>query len=367
MFTNERISQIEPEAGIIVGPISAVLGYILNLLYNFAQLITPSNINSLVISIILLTIVARVIMLPMAFKQQLSMYSMKRLDPEKEKIQKKYKNKTDSESKQKMNMEIQKLYSENGVNPLSGCLPILIQMPIFIALSYIMRHIYLYIEALGELYTDIAEVFLSLPGFLEGRTNNYFISFNNNIVQPMLSREGLYVDLLSTEGISQVINKMSPEAWEQVINYVPTEYAEQFTHLLYQKAEMESFFGISIIGNSGFGWPGMLIPIIAGFATYLSSSIMMKQQPSNDNPSAAQMQKMMIYFMPVMMVFMTATLPVGVGIYWITSSIFQIFQQYGINKYQQTPEYTKKMEEKCLAKAEAKKLKKQSSNKVIKK
>lgn len=80
-------------------------------------------------AIVLTTILIRIILLPISLKQERSMAKMKELQPAIDKINKKYK-----DDKQTANIEIQKLYKEKGVNPLSGCLPFLIQLPIFIAL-----------------------------------------------------------------------------------------------------------------------------------------------------------------------------------------------------------------------------------------
>lgn len=86
-------------------------------------------VNSYGLSIIIMTILVRLIILPLTLKQEKSMKKMKELQPKIEAIKEKYKN-----DNQKIGQETMKLYQENNVNPMSGCLPILIQMPIFFAL-----------------------------------------------------------------------------------------------------------------------------------------------------------------------------------------------------------------------------------------
>ena len=138
---------IPDEPGFIVGPISWVLGVILNFVFNVVYFITENF--SLGITIIVVTIIARVLMLPLSFKQQKSMVVMRKIQPEIKKIQDKYKDDmADPEVKRKMNTEMQKLYSQNNYNPLSGCLPLLIQLPIFIALYYIMQNSYAFIDTI---------------------------------------------------------------------------------------------------------------------------------------------------------------------------------------------------------------------------
>ncbi|WP_288893217.1 YidC/Oxa1 family membrane protein insertase [Sneathia vaginalis] len=91
--------------------------------------------NSLVgnygVAIILTTLLIKIILFPLSLKQEKSMQKMKELQPEIEAIQKKYK-----DDKTKLNEETAKLYKEKNVNPFSGCLPLIIQLPIFVALYY---------------------------------------------------------------------------------------------------------------------------------------------------------------------------------------------------------------------------------------
>src|SRR4029077_16973 len=80
-------------------------------------------------SIILLTIVVRLVLYPLTVKQTKSMQAMQRVPPEIKRLQAKYKN-----DRQKLNEEMMKFYKENKVNPLSGCLPLILQLPLFIVL-----------------------------------------------------------------------------------------------------------------------------------------------------------------------------------------------------------------------------------------
>src|SRR3954452_25028581 len=86
-------------------------------------------------SIILLTVVIRLIILPLTFKQVKSMQEMKQLQPEIAKLKERYK-----DDRQRMQQEQMKLFQEHGVNPLSSCLPIVLQFPFFISLFYMLRH-----------------------------------------------------------------------------------------------------------------------------------------------------------------------------------------------------------------------------------
>lgn len=110
----------------ILKPIENILSYVIEFFYRW--------IPSYGIGIILLTIVVRIILLPLTISQTRSMARMQMLQPELKEIQKQYK-----DDKQKQQQEIMAFYKKNNVNPLSGCLPLLLQMPIFFALFQLLR------------------------------------------------------------------------------------------------------------------------------------------------------------------------------------------------------------------------------------
>jgi YidC/Oxa1 family membrane protein insertase len=118
--------------------------------YNFFGAILAffySIIPNLGVAIILLTILVMLVMFPLTAKQAKSMMAMQRAQPEIKKLQAKYKN-----DRAKLNEEMMKFYQENKINPLAGCLPLLVQMPIFLALFRVMRDPYKHIPKSSDLY-----------------------------------------------------------------------------------------------------------------------------------------------------------------------------------------------------------------------
>src|ERR671911_2008361 len=112
-----------------IGPFQALLdaiGWLLAWLYDLT--------GSFGFAIIILTIVFRIVLLPLGIKQIKSMQSMQALQPKIKEIQKKFKG-----NKQKIQEQTMKLYQEYGVNPLGGCLPLLLQFPILIAMYSVIR------------------------------------------------------------------------------------------------------------------------------------------------------------------------------------------------------------------------------------
>src|SRR5437899_227663 len=108
------------------GAILNFLGAVLNGIYKV--------IPSYGVAIILLTLLVRVVLIPLTVKQIRSMAAMQKLQPELKRLQQKYKG-----DRQKLNEEMMKLYREHGVNPLGGCFPLLMQAPVFIALYSVLR------------------------------------------------------------------------------------------------------------------------------------------------------------------------------------------------------------------------------------
>ena len=130
--------------------ILAASGSIFDPIYNFFGAILAffyGIIPNLGISIILLTILVMLVMFPLTAKQAKSMLAMQRAQPEIKKLQAKYKN-----DRAKLNEEMMKFYQENKINPLAGCLPLLVQMPVFLALFRVMRDPYKHIPKSSDLY-----------------------------------------------------------------------------------------------------------------------------------------------------------------------------------------------------------------------
>ena len=322
-----RAAQVQNDPGFIVGPISKVFGYIIDFLFNIVYGVTVNH--SLGISIIFLTLIVRCLMLPLAVKQQQSMMKMQKLNPEVTKIREKYGSSKDPEVQQKMNVEIQALYSKNKVNPLSGCLPMLITMPLFFGLSYIMNQSYMFISKLGDIYRGLAVSVYSACVY-----DNKVLELIHRIATPHVPKKMLdagAIDIKIPEQFAKVLNKFSADDWKALFAQIPADYLPQVQQAFEQKQAVEMFFGLPLTEASGWGWPGIIIPVLAGVTTLLSSWLSSQLTQSSADEKSRSTQRMMMIVMPVMMGFMTVGLPAGVGIYWITSSVFQVGQQLIMN------------------------------------
>ena len=129
-------------SGGILGPIAMLLGHIIEWIYDILEMCGIQNIG---LSIILFTLVTKIILFPLTLNQQRFTKVNQIMQPEMNKIQKKYRNKRDQASMLKQQEEMNALYEKYGASPTSGCLPLLIQMPILLALYRVVVDIPTYI------------------------------------------------------------------------------------------------------------------------------------------------------------------------------------------------------------------------------
>jgi len=247
-------------------------------------------------TLVVFTIITKAILLPLTIKQQKSMMQMQRIQPRMQELQKKY-----QYDKEKLNQETMKLYQENNINPMGGCLPLLIQFPLLIALYNIIRSPLSYVVQLGK---------HGLPSISE--------------VHTFLTSLGSTVQLHDEIGIAAEMSKHA----EALAAHFPNVDIMQIDF---------SFFGLNLsqIPNINVLSPLLLIPVLAGLTTYLQTFITNKLngQSKNTANDAGSSMKMMTYFFPLMTVFFSVSLPAGLGFYWIISNIIQIVQQYIMTKY----------------------------------
>lgn len=316
------------DPGFIVGPLAGFFGAVLNAIFEFVNGFATNNV--LGISIILLTLFVRVIMIPLAIKTQKSMVAMQALAPEMNKIKKKYENNKSRENQQKMNAEVQALYAKNKVNPFGGCLPLLAQMPIFISLMFIMQQSYRYVSEIGAVFGQISAQIISLLDIL-GR--DAYIELARTHFDPKIPNNITHLNAGIASDVESIVSRFSMEDWYAFIADIPVEMQVTMRELVAQKDALEMFFGVNLSQLSGIAFPGIIIPILAGITTFLSSYFMTKISASmTTDPMQKQMQKVMLYMMPLMLGFFTINFPAGVGVYWVASSIFQFVQQIVLNK-----------------------------------
>ena len=248
------------------------------------------------------------------------------MSPELQEISKKYKGKRDPESQRRMQQETQAVYEKYGSNPLAGCLPILITLPIMFGLYRIVQSMPAYMPAIRSLYENIATPLMGQSNYAATLTE----IANSNTVK--LVTEGDKTTILNS--VIDVLATFNHDKWEAL----KTSFSGISNVIAANSAEIEhinSVFGLfSISDVPGFAKPlTLIVPLLAGVLQYINGKQMVKNQPqTGGNDQAAALNKGMMNFMPFMQAFFCITFPIGIGVYWIAGSIFMIIQQYFFNK-----------------------------------
>ncbi len=326
----------------IFEPIAIVLGKIYNMLFN--GIYGGVSAGALGIAIIVFTLIVKLILFPLMMKQQKSSFKMQQLQPEMNKIRDKYKGKTDTMSQQRMALELQDFQKKNGVHLMGGCLPMLIQLPILYALYYIFQNAYVYVDVIGNNYTDIANAIIQIPAALRMEA---FTPYAQHLVDTYKNLGTL--DLSNVNDVVMLVANIKADDWSNILS-VLGDSGNALLPLLDTKNNIETFLTIPLVSKCGLSFPSVIVPIVAGVTTFLQSKVMtslMNTTANAENDQAAamtqSMNKMMLYFMPIMMAFFCLQVPAGLGVYWTISNIFGILQQIFLQKF-----YKKKLAEGAL-------------------
>ncbi len=230
------------------------------------------------ITLIVVTILIKLLTIPLTIMSQKNVSKTQLIQPELQKLQYKYRN-----DKNQLSIEMQKLYKKYDVNPMGGCLPLLVQMFILFGFIRVVYDPLTYILQFGK-----EEV-------------NALMSLNKGVTSQ--------VALCGMDNVIEAIREMGVTP----INF--------------------DFFGIDLTRNLKGNETDLLLwifPVLAVAATFLSSYISKKQMPessNNQNEQAQSMSKTMMTIMPIMTAFFTYTMPVGMSLYWFISTVTQVVQQ----------------------------------------
>lgn len=309
-------------------PIAWLLGQIFNglfnLIYNIAGWFTdkPYHVPIIGISVILFTIIVRLILLPMTIKQQKFSKLSSLMNPELQEIQAKYKDKRDQVSMMNMQAETKAVYEKYGTSPTGGCLTMLIQLPIMFALYRVIYKIPGYVTKIRELCGGIADKIM-------GTGDDWATKLD--------AINGISVS--ASTGKATLIDKiynLSPEKWSEVQNAFSSV---DFGNAYDQIHGYNNLFGISLTQAPGWrlSW-ALIIPILAGLTQWLSVKLMENKNnvnvgSQNDQQAGmASSMKVMNTIMPILSAVFCVSFASCIGLYWIASSVVQIVVQLVINK-----------------------------------
>ncbi|MDE5742328.1 MAG: YidC/Oxa1 family membrane protein insertase, partial [Oscillospiraceae bacterium] len=283
-------------------------------------------------SIVFFTIVTKILLFPLSVKQQKSTAAMTAFQPKLEKLKKQYAN-----NQQKLQEEQMKLYAEEGINPMSSCLPLLIQFPLLYGIFDVVYKPIYHILRAGRPAIDAAtniarEIFTkdggTVPAYFEYRPEIYIIKEVQKDPSAFAAMNEQYPDFV--ENVSEFSNKLFGIV---DLGDMPTLHPEVWN-------------AASVIL--------LLIPIMSG-VIQLCMTIYSQIRNKKMNPDAPSMagMNMMLYVMPLFSVWIAFRYPAGIGFYWTMSSLFSFVQSILLYKIY-TPEYVASLVEKDKAKRKKK-------------
>ena len=276
------------------------------------------------------------LMLPLTIKQQKFTRLSSKMNPELTKIQEKYKGKKDEESMRRQQAETQEVYAKYGTNPMGGCLPLLISLPIMFALYRVIYAIPAYVGEVGDWYRTVAGAIEGISGHADAITT--FVTENGLRVTNSLSTYALG-STEYTNSLIDILAKFSTANWEAFFqNGTFAAIQGTCTEAVNSIIKANNLFGLNILDTPNFKIIGsLIIPVLAVVTQMIQTKTMNVNQPqkqtkNNDNPMAGSMNTMNT-IMPIMSGVFCLMLPIGVGIYWIASALFTILQNIFINRY----------------------------------
>ena len=317
----------------IIGQIAVVMGWIMNAIYKVLEAVGIQNLG---LCIIIFSILIYLCMTPLQIKQQKFSKLSAIMQPEIQKIQKKYQGKKDQDSMMKMQEETQAVYQKYGVSATGSCVQLAIQMPILFALYQVIQNIPAYVGSVYNLFNGVCTKILAVDGFTD--------IINNFITDNKMTRVRQVTE--NADSIVDFLYALSPSQWESLQNISQfSGFSDQISKTASEIQKMQTF-GVLNIADQPLSYikTGSLILIIAALAipllSWATQMLNLKLMPqaatqngNNDNNAMASSMKTMNTVMPLMSAFFCFTFPVGLGIYWIASSVVRSIQQLLINRH----------------------------------
>ena len=317
----------------IIGQIAVVMGWIMNAIYKVLDAVGIQNIG---LCIIIFSILIYLCMTPLQIKQQKFSKLSAIMQPEIQKIQKKYQGKKDQDSMMKMQEETQAVYQKYGVSATGSCVQLAIQMPILFALYQVIQNIPAYVGSVYNVFNGVCTKILAVDGFTD--------IINNFITDNKMTRVRQVTD--NADSIVDFLYALSPSQWKSLQEISQfSGFSDQISKTASEIQKMQTF-GVLNIADQPLSYikTGSLILIIAALAipllSWATQMLNLKLMPQaatqngkDDNNAMASSMKTMNTVMPLMSAFFCFTFPVGLGIYWIASAVVRSIQQLLINRH----------------------------------
>lgn len=294
-----------------------LFGYVVEFCYKIGG-------NNYLVGLIIFAVIVKIAMLPLSIKQQKNSIKQAKLRPKEMAIRKKYSGRNDQPTQQKIQNEIMELYQRENFNPMGGCLPLLIQLPILLGLyQVIIRPL----EFLCRVPKDVVSKIMSSDALKE-------------IISKTL-QEGEKLDT-KIKNLSQI----------QLIDHIEKNFSAFESDLgayIQSKSDLPNFemFGMNLADNPNMSVITLLwiIPALTFVISYLSMKINKKftynaNEGVQNDPAAGCSTKLMDWMMPLMSTWIAFIVPGVIGIYWMFNNILGTVQQIILAKVMPIPKFT---------------------------
>ena len=324
----------------IIGQISVVMGWIMNGIYKVLDGLF--GIQNLGLCIIIFSILIYLFMTPLQIKQQKFSKLTSVMQPELQKIQKKYQGKKDLASMQKMQEETSAVYQKYGVSPTGSCVQLLIQLPILWSLWDVIQNIPAYVGSVKSIFEGLATQIIGVGGYTDLIQD--FITDNKMTRVKFLVEDGK----ATTDSIINFLYALSPSQWDKLGDMSQfSGFSDMINSTASKIADMQTF-GVLNIAEQPWNYiktgsvilviAALAIPVLSWATQMLNLKLMPQagaQQNTDDSTanSMANSMKTMNTVMPIMSAVFCFTFPVGLGIYWISSAVVRSIQQLLINRH----------------------------------
>lgn len=312
-----------------------LFGYVLNFLYEF--------VGNYGVAIILFSILAKIIMLPISINQQKTMKKSQKINDEMKQIQFKYKN-----DPEKMNQEVMDLYKREKMSPFSGCLSAIVQIVLLFSVFFLVRSPLTYMKKVDPSTIEKLQTVVSQ----DGNTSNYkeiaIINYINNLEQNEENVEN-NENINNEQTQTEEENSSEENAEEQkekfnVKDYIDDVYINMnFLGLDLSKVPTEDLTNFKVL----------IIPILYVISSFISIRLSTnenkkkkkeqkekligdgteqegEQKPEYD--AMAEANKSMSWFMPIMSISIALIAPLGLALYWLVNNILMIVERFTLNK-----------------------------------
>ncbi len=300
--------------------INVPMGYIIRFCYTI--------IPNYMVALLLFALVMKVLLFPLGIKQQKNMVKQAELKPKEAAIRKRYAGRTDKVTQQKMNEEVMKLYQTENYNPMGGCLPMLVQLPIIMSLYTVINNPLKYLcglsaDVIGAITDRVATLYKSSTLVLSG--------ISQSVVEKLEAGK-----LLSS---IDIVTLMQGSNYPLFSDLLPSGFTES------QLPDFSAFGGLVNLADVPTINPLTIltaIPVLTFIISFVSMKLMrrMTYTPNMEDPSARASMQIMDFTMPLFSVWIAFTVPALIGIYWIYQNILSTLQQYILKKMYPIPQFT---------------------------